>query len=162
MAAESTYISSDEINCHGGSELPCYDQYYCQILRKLYNDSSLNCVEHKKKYYSNHISYNGYSRYKLHADKVDTVIISIHGLWGDSRQFYKMLNENTSVSHELNFNSIELTLPGHIKTYYEEISVYAQNINKEPPFAPYQEWIDALEETLLLTNKLADNVIVVG
>lgn len=104
------------------------------------------------------IKYDGYSRYFLRHEKPASIIIYIHGLWGSSAQYEDVDTDIPSLSYEERRSSILLTLPGH----YSENEDIRKRDKKIAKKVTYLDWIKAVDETVLLASKLADNVIIAG
>lgn len=104
------------------------------------------------------LKYDEYSHYLIKKEKPQNIIIYIHGLWGSSDQYEQVNTNIPSYTYAENMSSILLTLPGHY-SHNDDIRKRDKKVAKK---VSYLDWIRAVDETVLLASKLADNVIIAG
>jgi pimeloyl-ACP methyl ester carboxylesterase len=149
-----TYLKLEDVQCSNPGDESCYQELTCNMVKKM---TGKECPTDRE-YFINH--YNGYTSYTVPKIKSKTVIITIHGLWGNARQFQPTINYTKGIDNKKTFTSIELTLPGHVKPFGDP--AYYESIKTDLPYAHYTEWLKALDETLKLAKALGDNIIIVG
>jgi len=156
---EDTYLKFSEVVCSSNLN-PKSDECYQQVVRNFARVLGDSTPEFKIKEYGTGGDKNGYSSYQLKPKRQRKVTVTIHGLWGDSTQFEQTLDSANRGFAVYQGNVIELTLPGHLKTVQDP--AYTNEIKKNPPFASYDKWLVALDETLKVAALLGDDVTVVG
>jgi len=166
LESEKTYFDLNDFSYNEHQNSDCYQailhQLCLKMVVKLLPDGGAVDCENPP---SNPIlegSADHYSRYHLSTKgKTNTVLITIHGLWGDSDQFSYALNQIIGYGPPGKVNVIELTLPGHLKTDFGD-SQYWSQVKTHPPFATYDKWLRATEDTLKIARRLGDHTIVIG
>lgn len=160
--SESYYFKWDEVKCNNPQSSECYKETVCKMWFKANpkNKEIRNCDEFHAREKGFHGALNNYSLYQISKTKPDTVIVTIHGLWGNSLQFQNSIVNLQFVTGKARHSFINLTLPGHMK--FDKNEEYLDVVSKSPPFAPFQDWIKALEDTLKLAKLLGKNTIVIG
>jgi pimeloyl-ACP methyl ester carboxylesterase len=156
-----TYLTSAELSC---SETLSQDSDACyqESLMKLARIDEPSATPESVRY-SATATKAGYSRYSMLAGhRPKRVTISIHGLWGNTEQFAGILNEISERDHDGAGNLIQLTLPGHLKGANFRDKAYNDLVKSHPPFATYQEWLTALDETMSVAKIMGDEVTIVG
>jgi hypothetical protein len=93
---ERTYLNWDEVKCSDAQSTDCYEEVYCHLYFKTKGpgswESIQTCEDLRKQFGGYHSTLNDYSRYRLKmGKKPSTVVVSIHGLWGDAAQFTSAL-----------------------------------------------------------------------
>jgi alpha-beta hydrolase superfamily lysophospholipase len=182
--SNQTFFKYDDVKCDDPTSPKCYRQTFCKI-REIYGggnlsfikiapqNNSVNCID--EEVYDNFyegFTVKAYSNVTLRSSKkTPLVVVSIHGLWGNTKQFERTLEMIRSANRGDGLNYIELTLPGHLKTYagrdgdedYKtKYQAYLNLVNKNKPFAEHTEWLVALENTLKMARLIGEKTIVIG
>jgi len=164
-----TFLHWSDVKCNSSGTPQCYSQLYCKIAQKgqpTKNDSSRfdrsNCDSiNQQESYTTLI--NGFSRISILKNKPELVIVTLHGLWYTADQFKPTLNKIIDVKGQKNFNTIEVTLPGHIKSEdSEDFNSYKNWAIENKPIATFDEWLEAMDNTLTLAKELGNKVVLVG
>ena len=161
---EKTYLEFNAVQCKNQEASSCYAEVYSNIEK---NTQAIQVKSDSQNSGQDSIdrTVNGYSKIHLKKVKPEYVIVTMHGLWHSADQFSATLNRLSELVPNVQFNKIELTLPGHIKSkldgsyeaYYNEVS---KSGNK--PSAKHTEWLEALDNTIKLAKQLGEKTIVVG
>lgn len=171
-----TFLQWGDVKCKKPGTPECYSELYCKIAQKgdplLTQNKShsppapitveSDCAETSKlNSYTSVI--NGFSKISLLKEKPELVLVTMHGLWHTSDQFSPSLERIIKQKGGRQFNTIELTLPGHIKTKLsDEYDSYMKLSIKNKPEAEFGEWIEAMESTISLAKELGNKVILMG
>ena len=152
QSEHKTYYGLNDFTCQEDS-VDCYSKIRQEMLSK-------NIIVNGKELPNVFAHTEGYSIYNLQKKKTKNIFVYIHGLWGSSAQYYQV---NTFVKIKQMYgdhidNSILLTLPGHY-SHFDAIKKRDKKIAKTVNF---EDWVRAVDETILLASKLGENVIVLG
>ena len=111
MPSDETFLRFNDVKCQD-QLVPTSAACYQEVLKNFATVTARpGIIQLAKLTYDK----DGYSEYKLSPVRAKHVIVAIHGLWGDSRQFSDTLM-NLTWAHDKDFSVISLTLPGHLRS----------------------------------------------
>ena len=163
---EKTYFEYDKVKCLDTQPVDCYKEVRCRIMltNQLTPEKLIECLNKKEEPSSGitEISINDYSKIRLASQKkAQYTILTIHGLWR-SREQFKVTVDQLLAAQSNEVNVLELVLPGHIKDKEKITPTYLEYIKRNKPFAYYNEWLIALENSLKIAKALGHKVIIMG
>ncbi|OQW54429.1 MAG: hypothetical protein A4S09_06000 [Proteobacteria bacterium SG_bin7] len=159
-ADEKSYLDYDEVACENLRSPDCYREVICNINFQTQKQKSplerVECLSNPKDFYK-FSSVNGYTKIGYGTKKAKTTVVFIHGVLGNSSQFYAMINE---IFESARTNTIELTLPGHSRAFSG--GTYSTSVEETKQFSSFENWVIAVEETVKIAKQLGQKTIIVG